>query len=94
MIQRYTQTLGTIRCRLTDAFPDARSLEGASNDVSHTLWMIDQVTSMKDQGKIDRWVGWIGAKAHSLGLIDRADDGLTEGRSLIAADLVEAREEG
>lgn len=88
MIQRYTQTLGTIRCRLTAAFPDARPAEGASDDISHTLWMIDQVASMEDQGKIDRWVGWIGAKAHSLGLIDSGDNRLTEGRALIAKDLV------
>jgi len=44
---------------------------------------------MKDQGKIDRWVGWIGAKVHSLGLIDKGDDRLSEARALVAGDLLE-----
>lgn len=49
--------------------------------------MIDQIGSMQDQGKIDRWVGWICAKAHSLGLIDSGDEELSETRALARKDL-------
>jgi hypothetical protein len=89
MANRYSCTLTAIKSRLLAAFPDARPIEGASDDVCHTLWMIEQVQSMDDQGKIGRWVGWIGAKAHSLGVIDKGDDRLTEGRSLVSEDLAE-----
>ncbi|MCJ7752153.1 MAG: hypothetical protein MUQ65_13865 [Armatimonadetes bacterium] len=89
MPNKYTHTLTAIKNRLPAAFPNAEPIEGAGDDVSHTLWMIEQIRSMDNQGKIDRWVGWIGAKAHSLGIIDRGDNLLTEGRALVAKDLVE-----
>jgi hypothetical protein len=49
--------------------------------------MIEHVDEIDDQGKIDRWVGWIAAKAHSLGVIDRDDDALSEMRALARRDL-------
>lgn len=86
-ICRYPRTLASVKRGLLAAFPEARPAEGATDDVSHTLWMIAQVGLMADQGKIDRWVGWISAKAHSLGVIDRDDDVLGELRLLCRTDL-------
>ncbi len=86
---RYPRTLAAVKRRLFAQFPGVQPAEGATDDVSHTLWMIEQVGGIADQGKIDRWVGWICAKAHSLGVIDRDDDALTELRLLAANDLSE-----
>jgi hypothetical protein len=86
-VLRYSVTLRTLRERLLSRFPGAEAVEGATQDVNHTLWMIEQVGHMGDQPKIDRWVGWIGAKAHSLGVIDGGDDTLAELRELIRRDL-------
>ncbi len=83
----YPHTIGVIRDRLLAAFPAAEPVRGANDDVSNTLWLIEQVSLLYDQGKVDRWIGWIGAKAHSLGLIDQGDNDLSEGRSLIVEDL-------
>ena len=83
----YPRTLSALRERLSKAFPEARPAEGATDDVRHTLWMIEQVDEIDDQGKIDRWVGWIAAKAHSLGIIDREDDELSDIRALARHDL-------
>jgi hypothetical protein len=91
LLCRYPRTLQVIRARLLAGFPDGQPVEGATNDVSHTLWMIEQIQSFEDQGKTDRWLGWIGAKAHSLGVIDAGDDQLTEARALVRADLADAR---
>jgi hypothetical protein len=84
---RYPRALAAVEERLSAEFPGAQPAEGATDDVSHTLWMIEQLRRMADQGKIDRWVGWICAKAHSLGVIDRDDDALSELRLLAANDL-------
>jgi hypothetical protein len=86
-INRYQRTLAAVRRRLLAEFPDARPGEGATDDVSHTLWMIGQISQMTDQGRIDRWAGWICAKAHSLGVIDSGDDKLSEIRALAREDL-------
>ena len=86
-MRRYPITLRTVRDRLLRKFPNAEAVEGAADDVNHTLWMIGQVGSMEDQPKIDRWVGWIGAKAHSLGIVDSNDEQLSEIRSLVREDL-------
>lgn len=83
----YPRTLAAVQRKLSAEFPGAQPVEGATDDVSHTLWMIEQVGRMADQAKIDRWVGWICAKAHSLGVIDRGDDALSELRLLAANDL-------
>ena len=86
-ICRYPRTLSALRERLSGAFPEARPTEGATDDVRHTLWMIEQIDEIDDQGKIDRWVGWIAAKAHSLGVIDSGNDALDELRLLARSDL-------
>ena len=83
----YPRTLRIIRRRLLARYPDAVAEEGARDDVHHTLWMIEQVPTFPEQGKIDRWVGWIGAKAHSLGLLDAGRQKLTEARRLVKSDL-------
>jgi hypothetical protein len=49
--------------------------------------MLEQVSGIDDQGKIDRWMGWIAAKAHSLGVIDAGSDMLDDLRSLARIDL-------
>jgi len=84
---RYPRTLSSVKRRLLAEFPDARPAKGATDDVSHTLWMIEQVGGMEEQRKIDRWIGWICAKAHSLGIIDRDDYELSEIRALARRDL-------
>ena len=83
----YPHTIGIIKDRLLAAFPAAKPVQGANDDVSHTLWMMEQVSLFDDQGKVDRWIGWIGATAHSLGLIARGDNELSEGNALIVEDL-------
>ena len=85
-LQYYQHTLATIKKRLLARYPEAAPIEGATDDVHHTLWMIEQVPSFTDQGKIDRWIGWIGAKAHSMGLIAAGDDQITEARELLNYD--------
>ena len=85
--RRYPNTLSAIRERLVREFPGGKPVEGATDDVNHTLWMVEQIGHMNDQGRIDRWVGWICAKAHSLGVIDRGDDQLSETRALARSDL-------
>ena len=67
-INRYQRTLAAVRPRLLAEFSNARPGEGATDDVSHTLWMIEQISRMTDQGRIDRRAGCICAKAHSLGV--------------------------
>ena len=89
-INRYQRTLAAVRRRLLAEFPDARPAEGATDDVSHTLWMIEQISRMTDQGKIDRWSGWVCAKAHSLGVMDKEDDELSGIRGLAKSDLTQA----
>ena len=86
---RYPRTLAAVKRRLLDEFPGAQPAEAATDDVRHTLWMIEQVGRMADQRKIDRWAGWVCAKAHSLGIIDRDDDALSELRLLASSDLRE-----
>jgi len=83
----YPRTLKIIKKRLLAKYPDALPEEGATDDVHHTLWMIEELPALRDQGKIDRWVGWIGAKAHSLGLLDVGKKKLSEARKLIESDL-------
>ena len=83
----YPHTIRVIKDRLLAAFPAAKPVRGALDDVNNTLWMMEQVSLFDDQGKVDRWIGWIGAKAHSLGLIDRGDNEVSEGAALIVEDL-------
>jgi len=87
-INRYQRTMGAVKAKLVEAFPGVVARKGATHDVSHTLWMIEEVRRMGDQAKIDRWVGWICAKAHSLGIIDRGDDQLSELRALARQDVL------
>lgn len=85
-MNRYPEVCRQVRERLLHQFPEAIPREGDENDVEHTLWMIDQIQQVLDkQGKIDRWIGWVMAKAHSLGLIN-----LSEARKWAKQDVHQA----
>lgn len=83
----YRVTLSVIETELFYRFPYARAEKSAGNDINHTLWMIDQIKHMVDQSEIDRHVGWILAKAHSLGILDQNNNENKEAKALIKIDM-------
>lgn len=87
-ILRFSATMGEIERRLKEKYPEARSIEGATCDVNHTLWMINRIPKLDSQRKVIAWYNWILAKAHTLQLIDVGDDKVTEIRSMARRDMV------
>lgn len=86
-ILRFSKTLGEVKRRLEEKYPEAIPVEGATNDVNHTLWMIGEVKKLVSQRKVYAWYNWIICKAHSpLGLFDAGDDYLTEIRNMARRD--------
>jgi len=90
-ILRFSKTMAEVRRRLRAEYPDAKSVEDATNDVNHTLWMIAQISTLDSQRKVIAWYNWILAKAHSLGLFDIGDDKLTEIRGMARRDVKQLR---
>jgi len=81
----YPTVCRNITARILTANPEAHSREGDENDVEHTLWMIEQLQFFTRQDKIDRWLGWILSKAHTMGLLT-----LKEAHDLAHRDRLQA----
>lgn len=79
----YKRNLDVFSKRIRGYFPDIEPIEDRKiGNMGNTLWMIEQIPTMTDQGRIDRWIGWIQSKVHSAGLAT-----LEEILNLTRADL-------
>ena len=87
MIEDYLLTCSVVKTEILNRWPYAKPIENATNDINHTLWMIERIQEMDDQRKIDRWLGWILAKAHTLGVLAHNDKKVLEIRKLVKVDL-------
>lgn len=86
-ILRFSATMNEVKRRLYKKYPEGHPIEGATNDINHTLWMIDRLKKLDSQRKVVAWYNWILAKAHTLGLFDVGDDSLTEIRTMARKDV-------
>lgn len=70
----YKRNLAVFSKRIREYYPDIEPIEDRrTGNIGNTLWMIEQIPILADQGKIDRWIGWIQSKVHSLGLTTLAE---------------------
>lgn len=73
-VNRYPKTLALLNAKFRQKYPNTKAIEDrVTGNIGNTLWMIEQIPKMDNQDRINRWIGWIQAKAHSNHLVTLDD---------------------
>ena len=65
----YPNSINFIKKRVREKFPDANPKQGQEDIISHLLWMFEEMQKLNDSAHAGRWMGWIFARAESIGLL-------------------------
>ncbi len=57
IVQRYRRSCEIFRNKILKNWPDAHAVEDSNNDIAYSLWQMEQIQTMTNQRKIDRWIG-------------------------------------
>lgn len=86
MYNTYPTNREAIRKRIRRLYPDVLPTIDEIDDVGYVLWMLDQISRMEDQRKIDRWIGCVHGIVHTLNLFE-----WKELRDLTCKDLSDSK---
>lgn len=69
-MQTYPLNCRRIAEKIRKVSPSAKPIEKESDRYGYILWMLEQIPTLDNQGKIDRWIGCVQGMVQALDLFN------------------------
>ena len=67
-MQTYPLNREKIAAKIRIISSNTKPIRSESDELGNALWMLEQIPTFDNQGKIDRWIGRVQGIVHTLGL--------------------------